>query len=210
MEDAMKVLLVNGSPREQGCTYTALAEAARGLTKNGVETEWFQIGKGPFYGCMACFGCGKRQSCVLEDDPCNTLIERAKTADGFIIGSPVYYAGANGGLCAILDRAFFSGAAAFTGKPGAAVVSCRRGGAGSAFDRLNKYFTINQMPVVSSQYWNAVHGNTPDEVRQDQEGLQIMRTLGANMAWLLKSIVAARETVAPPEREPRIGTNFIR
>jgi multimeric flavodoxin WrbA len=206
----MRVLLVNGSPREQGCTFTALSEAAGVLEKNGVETELFQLGRGPFYGCLGCHACRKRGKCVLEDDPCNALSERAKSADGFIFGSPVYYAGANGALCAVLDRAFFSASPAFAGKPAAAVVSCRRGGAGSAFDRLNKYFTINQMPVVSSQYWNAVHGNSPEEVRQDQEGLQIMRTLGANMAWLLRSLEAARPLVPPPEREPRIGTNFIR
>jgi multimeric flavodoxin WrbA len=206
----MKVLLVNGSPRERGCTFTALSEAAGALAKNGIETELFHIGKGPFYGCLGCHACGGLGKCVLEDDPCNSLVEKAGTADGFIFGSPVYYAGANGALCAILDRAFFSGGRAFTGKPGAAIVSCRRGGAGSAFDRLNKYFTISQMPVVSSQYWNAVHGNSPEEVRRDEEGLQIMRTLGANMAWLLKSLAAARDQVPPPEREKRIGTNFIR
>jgi multimeric flavodoxin WrbA len=206
----MKVLLINGSPREEGCTFTALSEAAGVLAREGIETEVFHIGKGPIYGCSACRSCGKLGKCVYGDDPCNTLAERAKGADGFIIGSPVYYAGANGALCALLDRAFFSNHDAFAGKPGAAVVSCRRGGAGSAFDRLNKYFTINQMPVVSSQYWNAVHGNTPEEVRQDKEGLQIMRTLGANMAWLLKSLAAARDRVPPPEREKRIGTNFIR
>jgi multimeric flavodoxin WrbA len=127
-----------------------------------------------------------------------------------VLGSPVYFAGVNGGLCAVLDRMFYSARAAFIGKPGAAVVSCRRGGAGSAFDRLNKYFTISQMPVVSSQYWNAVHGNTPDEVRQDAEGLQIMRTLGQNMAWLLKSLEAAKPFAAAPEPEPPARTNFIR
>lgn len=206
----MKVLLINGSPREGGCTFTALSEAAGALTKEGVETEIFHIGKGPIYGCLACGGCAKLGKCVLEGDPCNALAERAQTADGFIIGSPVYYAGANGALCALLDRAFYSNHGAFAGKPGAAVVSCRRGGAGSAFDRLNKYFTISQMPVVSSQYWNAVHGNTPEEVKRDEEGLQIMRTLGANMAWLLKSLAASRDKVPLPEREKRIVTNFIR
>jgi multimeric flavodoxin WrbA len=206
----MKVLLINGSPREGGCTFTALSEAAGVLVNKGIETELFQIGKRAVYGCVGCRSCAKLGKCVFGDDPCNALVERARTADGFIIGSPVYYAGANGALCALLDRAFYSGGAAFAGKPGAAVVSCRRGGAGSAFDRLNKYFTINQMPVVSSQYWNAVHGNTPEEVRQDEEGLQIMRTLGANMAWLLQSLAAARDKVPLPEKEKRIGTNFIR
>jgi multimeric flavodoxin WrbA len=206
----MKVLLINGSPHEKGCTYTALSEVAGALEKNAVETEFFHIGNGVFQGCMGCHACMKLGRCTIDGDSCNTLAGLAGKADGLVIGSPVYFAGANGALCALLDRLFYSARRAFYGKPGAAVVSCRRGGAGSAFDRLNKYFTISQMPVVSSQYWNAVHGNTPDEVRQDAEGLQIMRTLGNNMAWILKSMEAARGTVAPPEPEKRVGTNFIR
>lgn len=206
----MKVLLINGSPHENGCTYTALTEVAGSLSQNGVETEIFQIGKGPFYGCVACRACVKTRRCVFDGDPCRQLVEQAREADGFIFGSPVYYAGVNGALSSLLDRAFQSGRECFTGKPGAAVVSCRRGGASSAFDRLNKYFTINHMPVVSSQYWNAVHGNTPAEVRQDQEGLQIMRVLGQRMAWLLKTLQAAKDLVPAPEPEERIATNFIR
>jgi multimeric flavodoxin WrbA len=212
----MKVLLVNGSPHEKGCVHTALSEIAGTLEKNGIEAEFFHIGPGPFYGCTACGACRKpeqavqRDCCVLEGDCCNALIEKAGESSGFVFGSPVYYGGINGAFGAILDRAFYAGSRFFLGKPGAAIVSCRRGGAGSAFDRLNKYFTITQMPVVSSQYWNAVHGNRPEEVRQDKEGLQIMRTLGGNMAWLLKSLAAARTSVPRPEQEPRQSTNFIR
>ena len=145
------------------------------------------------------------------DDPVNEFVEKAKTADGFVFGSPVHYAAASGAITSFLDRAFYGKGNVFAGKPGAAVVSCRRGGAASAFDQLNKYFTINSMPVVSSQYWNQVHGNTPDEVRQDAEGLQTMRTLGSNMAWLLKCIAAGKAAgVDFPEREPAQKTNFIR
>jgi multimeric flavodoxin WrbA len=212
----MRVLLVNGSPHGKGCTYTALSEIAGVLQKNGIGVEFFHIGPGPFYGCTACRVCKKPGEalqtgrCVLEGDCCNALIEKAGEVNGFIFGSPVYYGGINGAFGAVLDRAFFAGSGFFAGKPGAAIVSCRRGGAGSAFDRLNKYLTISQMPVVSSQYWNAVHGNTPEEVRQDKEGLQIMRTLGSNMAWLLKSLEAAQATVPRPAPEPRQSTNFIR
>ena len=210
MASNMKVLLVNGSPHEQGCTYTALSEVSIVLNKNGIETEIFHIGKGPFYGCNACHNCEKLGKCMYDKDPCNLLAEKAKGSDGFVFGSPVYFAGANGALCAILDRAFYSQREVFIGKPGAAVVSCRRGGAASAFDRLNKYFAISQMPVVSSQYWNAVHGKTPAEVRKDAEGLQIMRTLGNQMAYLLKRLAAAGNSVPPPTSEERIITNFIR
>jgi multimeric flavodoxin WrbA len=203
----MKVLLVNGSPHENGCTFTALSEAAKPLKEAGLEVEFFHIGTEPVRGCAACRSCYTRHgACAFDDDKCNELIKTAGTADGFIFGSPVYYAGPNGALCALLDRVFYAGSAAFFQKPGAVVVSCRRGGSTAAFDRLNKYLTINQMPVVASQYWNGVHGNTPDEVRQDLEGLQVMRTLGRNMAWLLKSL----EDQPHPQGEPRIGTNFIR
>ncbi len=202
----MHVLLVNGSPHEKGCTYTALMEVAGALEAEGVGTELFQLGKKPVRGCVACGGCGRNGRCVFDDDVCNRLIDRMQAADGLIVGSPVYYAGPNGALCAVLDRAFYAGGAPMAHKPAAAVVSCRRGGASATFDRLNKYFTIGQMPVVSSQYWNSVHGNTPDQVRQDLEGLQTMRTLGRNMAWMLKALAG----VQPPETEPPIRTNFIR
>lgn len=204
----MHVLLINGSPHEKGCTYTALSEVAGALEKNGVETEIFHIGTNPVRGCTACLVCrkGPEKRCVFNDDPCNALIDRAKKADGIVIGSPVYYAGPNGALLALVDRLFYAGGSFLAYKPGAAVFSCRRGGASAAFDRMNKYFTINKMPVVSSQYWNAVHGSNPDQVRQDLEGLQIMRTLGNNMAWLIKSLAHEPR----PELETPVGTNFIR
>ena len=200
------VLLINGSPHKNGCTFTALSEIAAQLEKNGVSSEIVSIGTGPVRGCIACGGCRKKGECVFGDDPANEIARKLAEADGVIIGSPIYYAGPNGALLAILDRVFFSRSGAFDGKPGAAIVSCRRGGASAGFDRLNKYFTISNMPVVPSQYWNSVHGNTPEEVRQDLEGLQIMRALADNMAWMLKAL----DGVPHPQREPRVGTNFIR
>jgi multimeric flavodoxin WrbA len=204
----MKVLLVNGSPNKKGCTFTALKEVANTLEKNGIDTQIFQIGKKPVRGCTACGGCDDLGRCIFEDDVCNELLGLAANADGIIVGSPVYYAGPNGALCAILDRVFYSGGSSMANKPAAAVVSCRRGGASAAFDRLNKYFTINQMPVFTSQYWNSVHGFTPEDVRKDLEGLQTMRTLGNNMAWILKTFSEAKQPY--PEKEERIMTNFIR
>ena len=177
----MKVLLVNGSPHKNGCTFTALSEVAKALTQDGIETEFFHIGTGTVHGCTACGACQKLGHCVFTDDPANALSEKMQEADGIVIGSPVYYAGANGALCALLDRAFYSGHG-FAFKPAAAVVSARRSGTTATFDRLNKYFTINRMPIVSSQYWNGVHGHCPEDVMQDLEGLQTMRTLGHNMA----------------------------
>ena len=206
----MRVLLINGSPRKEGCTYTALREVADTLEQNGIETEIFHIGVKPIAGCIACGKCRELGKCVF-DDAANELNARAGEFDGVIIGSPVYYAGPSGQLTAFLDRLFYSSGGRWAGKLGASVVSCRRGGASAAFDRLNKYFTIGCMHVVSSQYWNQVHGNTPDEVRQDGEGLQTMRTLGSQMAWLLKCIEAGREKgIEMPKRETPIRTNFIR
>ncbi|HPT86809.1 MAG TPA: flavodoxin family protein [Bacillota bacterium] len=204
----MKVLLINGSPNPEGCTYTALQEVASQIEKNGIETEIYHIGKQAVQGCIACHKCFELGRCVFNDKLYNDLLEHIKTADGIVIGSPVYYAGPNGALCAILDRLFFSASIHLTNKPAAAIVSCRRGGASAAFDRLNKYFTINQMPVITSQYWNSVHGMTPEEVKQDSEGLQTMRTLGNNMSWMLKTIADSKLPL--PEREERIATNFIR
>ena len=201
----MKVLLVNGSPRENGCTYTALCEIATALDKHGVESEVFQIGKDAQQGCIACNKCWKIGKCALGGDMYTNLSAKMKEADGIIIGSPVYYAGPNGALTALLDRVFYSSMGRFKHKPAAAIVSCRRGGASSAFDRLNKYFTISEMPVVSSHYWNCVHGHTPEDIRRDLEGLQIMRTLGKNMAWLLKCI---EQCGPPPETEKRVWTSF--
>ena len=207
----MNILLINGSPHSRGCTHTALAVVAEQLEKHGLGTEIHHIGTQAIRGCIACDKCEKTGYCVFEDDSVNAVIDKLRAADGLVVGSPVYYAAPNGALCAFLDRLFYRKSAGYFFKPAAAVVSCRRGGASAAFDRLNKYFTINRMPVVSSQYWNAVHGNTPDEVRQDLEGLQIMRTLGNNMAWLVRCIDAGRKAgVNPPETEPWIPTNFIR
>lgn len=207
----MKVLLINGSPRANGCTYTALCEVAKALENENIETEIFHVGNKPIRGCTACGGCNNTDGmCVFNDDTVNAALEKAKEADAFVFGSPVHYASASGLMTSFLDRFFYAGNC-FQYKPGAAVVSCRRGGATATFDQLNKYFTISNMPIVSSQYWNMVHGNTPEEVKQDLEGMQIMRTLGKNMAWLLKSIQAGREAgVKLPEKEPRVATNFIR
>lgn len=206
----MKVLLINGSPKPQGCTYTALCEVAKELEKENIETEIFHVGNKPIRGCMGCGGCKTSGKCVFNDDTVNIALEKAKEADGFIFGSPVHYAGASGQITSFLDRFFYAGNV-FAYKPGAAIVSCRRGGSTAAFDQLNKYFTISNMPVVSSQYWNMVHGNTPDEVRQDLEGMQTMRTLGRNMAWLLKCLKVGKEAgVSLPETEVRARTNFIR
>lgn len=206
----MKVLLVNGSPKAKGCTYTALCEVAGALEKNGIETEIVQVGTAPISGCLGCGACARTGKCFIEDGV-NEFVEKAKMADGFVFGSPVHYAAASGALTSFLDRAFYGKGAAFAGKPGAAIVSCRRGGASAAFDQLNKYFTISSMPIVSSQYWNQVHGNTPEEVRQDEEGMQTMRTLGNNMAWLLKCIESGKNAgINFPEREPMLRTNFIR
>jgi multimeric flavodoxin WrbA len=206
-----KVLLVNGSPHAEGCTFTALSEAAKTLREGGIETEFLQLGTDPIRGCTACGACWKGPDrCVFDDDIVNRALEKAEGVDGFIFGSPVHYASAGGSITAFLDRFFYAGPS-FAGKPGAVVVSCRRGGGTASFDQLNKYLTISGMPVVSSQYWNCVHGNTPDEVRQDAEGLQIMRTLGRNMAWLLKCIEAGRAAgIEFPPAEPRKATNFIR
>lgn len=205
----MKVLLINGSPNEFGCTYTALREVEDTLNRNGVDTEILHVGKKPIAGCIACRKCKQTGRCVFQD-AVNDLAARLDEFDGIVLGAPVYYAGPAGQATAFFDRLFYSAGSRMDGKLGACVVSCRRGGASATFDRLNKYFTISNMPVVSSQYWNQVHGNTPDEVRQDEEGLQTMRTLGENMAWLLKCIQAGRAAgVNPPVREPFRPTNFI-
>ena len=205
----MKVLLINGSPRRNGCTFTALSEVEKTLHREGIETELVQLGAKAVQGCIACGRCKTLGRCVC-DDLVNETAPKLEAADGLVVGSPVYYASANGSLIAFLDRLFYSTPFDKTMKAGAAVLSCRRGGASASFDELNKYFTISGMPVVSSQYWNSVHGNTPEEVGQDLEGLQIMRTLGRNMAFLVKSIVLGREKLGLPEKEPRISTNFIR
>lgn len=203
----MKVLLLNGSPRKEGNTFIALSEVARALENNGIAAKIVGIGAKPVQGCTACNKCNE-SGCVFKDELYHTVREELKDADGLIIGTPVYYAGANGSLCALLDRLFYSCPELLAYKPAAAVAVCRRGGAGSAFDRLNKYFTITNMPVVSSQYWNNVHGLLPGEAAQDAEGLQIMRTLGNNMAWLLKNLKPGAEPI--PQAEEPLMTNFIR
>ena len=206
----MKVLLINGSPNAEGCTFTALSEVAKALNEDGIATEIIQVGDKDVRGCIACKRCKETGVCVFNDIV-NEVIEKAKTADGFIFGSPVYYSGINGTMKSFLDRLFYSGSQHLAYKPGAGVVSARRAGTTTALQQLNQFFTINNMPIVSSQYWNMVHGNTPDEVRQDKEGMQIMRTLGHNMAWLLKSIEAGEKAgIEKPEQEQRERTNFIR
>lgn len=206
----MKVLLVNGSPHERGCTYTALYEVAKTLQKNGVETEIMHLGTKPVSGCLACGKCFSTGKCIINDCV-NDFLDKVPGADGFVFGSPVHYAAASGQLTSFLHRVFYGKSHLFRGKPGAAVVSCRRGGAATAFDQINKYFTISGMPVVPSQYWNQVHGSTPEEVTRDEEGMQTMRTLGNNMAWLLKCIEAGKEKgIVFPQGEKPVRTDFIR
>ena len=207
----MKVLLLNGSSNLKGCTYTALEEIAKTLQEEGIDTEIFQIGAEPLRDCIGCGGCSKGNGCVFRDDCVNEFVEKAKEADGFVFGTPVYYAHPSGRIMSFLDRAFYSGGAAFRFKPGMAVASARRAGTTATLDVLQKYFSYHEMPVVSANYWNMVHGNTPAEVAQDEEGLQIMRSLGNNMAWLLKSLEAGKAAgIAVPQAEDKIKTNFIR
>ena len=207
----MKVLLINGSPHVRGCTYTALSEVASELINQGISTQIFHIGTDPIAGCIACGACRKNGGRCFRNDVVNEVMSLAAQSDGIVLGSPVYYASISGQLSSFLDRLFFAGSALMANKPGAAVVSCRRGGASAAFDALNKYFTISNMPVVSSNYWNQVHGSNPAEVKQDEEGMQTMRQLGRNMAWLLKCIEAGRAAGIPdPVKEKPVMTNFIR
>lgn len=207
----MKVLLINGSPRVKGCTYTALAEAAAALEEENIQWEIVHIGANPIQDCVACGQCRKLGRCVFDNDSINEILQKAQVADGFIFGTPVYYAHPSGRVLSALDRLFYSGGRYFTHKPGFAVASARRAGTTASLDVLNKYFTIAQMPVVSSTYWNMVHGNTPEEVLQDKEGLQTMRNAAKNMAWLLKCIEAGKEKgVVPPQNLKKDVTNFIR
>lgn len=207
----MKALLICGSPNSAGCTYTALSEVEKTLNKNGVETEIYQIGKKPISGCLSCRACFKTGRCAINDCV-NELADRLDEFDAIVIGSPVYYASANGTLTAMLDRLFYSAGKKMAGKVGAAIVSCRRGGATAAFDQLNKYFGISNMVVATSQYWNQIHGNTAEEALQDAEGLQTMRSLGENIAWLLRLIECGKQNgIEPPKYdEKRERTNFIR
>ena len=204
----MKVLLVNGSPHKEGCVFTGLSEIAGALKKEGVDSSIFWIGNKPVQGCTACYSCrsGAEKGCVFKDELYTAFIRELESCDGIIVGTPVYYAGPAGSLCAILDRVFFSRADLLSRKPAACIVNCRRGGASAAFDRLNKYFTILQMPVVSSCYWNSTHGMCPDDTRQDLEGLRTLRTLARNMAHMLKDSSGSPY----PEMEEPVSTNFIR
>lgn len=204
-----KVLLINGSPNEKGCTYTALAEIMTTLQKNGIETELVYLGKKPIAGCIACGKCYQTKRCVFQDQV-NEILNRLDEYDGLIVGSPVYYAGPAGQLCAFLDRLFYCAGKKMQGKLAASIVSCRRGGASAAFDRLNKYFGISNMHIIGSQYWNQVHGKKPEDVYKDQEGLQTMRTLALNMAWMLKNLEIGKKHISSPEYEEKIYTNFIK
>ena len=210
----MKVILVNGSPHEKGCTYTALSEVAATLNHEGIDTEIFQVGTRPLVGCTACMKCVQLGRCVFNDRV-NEFLEVAGDFDGYVFGSPVHFAAATGAITSFMDRAFYSGSRLgkrpFYLKPAAAVISARRAGTTATFDQLNKYFTISEMPVISSRYWNMVHGATPEEVKRDIEGLQTMRILGRNMAFFLRCKEAGTKAGVPfPEREETTFTNFIR
>ena len=205
----MKVLLINGSPKDKGNTFLALNEVATTLNGEGIETEIVNIGKKAVQGCIACGMCGRIGKCTFNDDLYYKIWRTVKDGiDGLVIGSPVYYGGPNGSLCALLDRVFYSLGPDLQYKPGASVVVCRRGGASAAFDRLNKYFTIMNMPLVSSQYWNMVYGQTPGQAAEDGEGMQTMRTLAHNMAWMIRHLNTT-ETDRPAKELP-VFTNFIR
>lgn len=205
----MKVMLVNGSSRNNGCTNAALEEVERALREEGIETEIYFIGNAPIADCVACGGCYKLGKCVMNDQV-NDFVERARECDGFVFGSPVYYAHPSGRLLSFMDRAFYSGGSAFFQKPAAAVLSARRAGTTASFDVINKHFTICSMPVVSSTYWNHVYGNQPEEVAQDKEGLMTMYNIGKNMAWLLKCIELGKENGVQAPHNEKIATNFIR
>ena len=205
----MKVLLLNGSPRKSGNTSIALEEMRKVFEAEGVEAEIVQVGNQAVRGCVACGGCGKLRKCVF-DDVVNELAPKFEAADGLVAASPVYYASANATLIAVLDRLFYSTHFDKTMKVGASVVCARRGGCSATFDELNKYFTISNMPIASSQYWNSIHGRTQGEAAMDEEGRQTMRVLARNMTFLMKSIALGKEAFGLPETEERVATNFIR
>lgn len=207
----MKVLMINGSSHEKGCTFTALSEIAEVLHGEGIGTEILQIGSKPVRDCIGCGGCRGKHRCVFSDDFINEWIDKARAADGFVFGTPVYYAHPSGKILSALDRLFCAGGGVFAHKPGAVVASARRAGTTASLDALSKHLTIAQMPVISSTYWNMVHGSSPEEVKQDLEGLQTMRNLGRNMAWILKCIQTGKEAgIDAPEVEKGTRTNFIR
>lgn len=206
----MKVLLLNGSPRADGCTFTALCAVADTLNEEGIETEIYQSGSGPVRDCIGCCGCSKTGRCVFSDDCVNEFLEKAGSSDGFVFGTPVYYAHPSGRVLSLLDRIFYAGGENFSHKPGAVIASARRAGTTASLDALMKHLGISQMPIVTSTYWNMVHGNSPEEVKRDLEGMQTMRNLGRNMAWLVKCIEAGRQNVGKPLAERSARTNFIR
>lgn len=210
----MKVLLVNGSPHKEGCTFTALSEVGKALKAEGIDTGTFWIGVKPLSGCIACKTCVKKHKCVF-DDAVNEFLDIAGDYDGFVFGTPVHWGGATGAITSFLDRAFYAdfcgGGNRFLLKPAAAVMSARRAGTTATWDQMNKYFGLMQMPIISSRYWNMVHGATPEQVRKDLEGMQVMRILGKNMALFLKCKEAGLAAgVALPEQEAISFTNFIR
>ena len=206
----MKVLMLNGSSHINGTTMAALTEVGKALEEDGIEYEIFQIGGGPVADCLGCGQCTEN-GCIFSDDAVNAFVAKAKEADGYIFGTPVYYAHPSGRIQSFLDRVFYSSGKHFAHKPGASVAVARRGGTATTFDVLNKYFTISQMPVVSSTYWNMVHGNTPEEVRQDAEGMQTMRNLARNLLWMVQCIQAGKAAgLQPPQAESGARTNFIR
>ncbi len=209
----MKVLLLNGSPHAKGCTYTALSIISDELNNEGIDTEIFNAGIN-ILPCRACHACAKLKKCIIDDNV-NEFLDKAETSDGFIFGTPVHYASASGIITSFLDRAFYANAwgqrNVFRMKPGAVITSARRAGTTAAMEQLNKYFSISEMPIISSRYWNMVHGNSPDEVKQDLEGIQIMRILAKNMAYHLKcKEIAEKSGLFPPEKENQVSTSFIR
>jgi len=207
----MKVLLLNGSPNEKGCTYTGLMEMADQLDKHGIETEIVQIGQKAISGCLGCRACIKTKRCVIKDGVVNDFLDKVEKADGVVVGTPVHFAGVAGSVKSFLDRTFYAGASTFRGKPGAMIASCRRGGSSAALDGLVKYFSYAEMPIASGRYWNMIHGNTPEEVRQDEEGMENLRFLAQNMAWLLKCIEAGKVAgIEMSEPTRKTWTNFIR
>jgi len=206
----MKVLLINGSPRQNGCTFTALSEVAKALNKSDIQTETIHVGNADIRGCTACGNCKKTGKCVF-DDMVNEVAATLPQYDGIVVGSPVYYASPNGGMLSFLDRMFYSSPAVDKRMMvGASVVSARRAGCSSSLDVLNKYFSLAGMPIAGSNYWNMVHGSKPEDVLKDEEGLQIMRVLGEHMAFLIKSIALGKAQFGLPQKENRIMTNFIR
>lgn len=205
----MKVILFNGSPNIHGCTYTALHEIEETLQKNGIETEVFQVGSKSVRGCIGCGKCRESGKCIF-DDIVNEAIDKIKEADGVVFGSPVYYASANGTMISFLDRLFYAASSYLAYKPGAVVVSARRAGTTATYDELNKYLGISNMLIVPAPYWNMVHGNTAEEVKQDREGLYIMRQIGENMTWMLKMLENAKANGIAPAILEKERTNFIR